>query len=178
MEAVFAGFRSASQDREPEFWRNRPFVAQEIEKNPLYQLRKATDYLAERYWQENKKIHLGGDTTYFASLQYLLEMKSPAVDFEKISKHDDEQEELFFVIASSKNGCYGTTEALLGSEFVAGHFFGHRFALCELKLPPGFEAMRPKKSPKVKKEESAKEDDANDKIERKARDRVFWGDIF
>ena len=179
MEAVFAGFRSAAQDREPEFWRNRPFVAQEIEKIPLYQLRKAADYLAERYWQEKKKIHLGGDMTYLAPLQYLLEMKSPAVDFEKMSKYDDEQEEIYFIISRDKNGCYGTIKNLLGSEFAEAHFFGHRFALCELKLPAGFEATRPKKSPKIKKEKPADEEEGYsiDDVERKAQKRVFWGDI-
>jgi hypothetical protein len=181
MEAVFAGFQSASRDREPEFWRDRPFVSSEIEKIPLYQLKEAADYLAERYREEGKKIHLEGNMTYRVPLQYLLEGKNPKVDFEIMSRFDDESNDLYFSIASDPNGCYGKTKALLGSEFISARYFGHRFALCELKLPPGFEAARPKRSVKTKKKETkeiGEEDDSAADIERAAKDRVYWGDLF
>lgn len=181
MEAVLAGFRTAAKDQEPEFWRNRPFVAQEIEKIPLYQISQAVDYLAERGRKENKKIHLDGNMTYRVPMQYLLEMKKPAVDFEIMSRWDDQPEDLYFSIVNDQNGCYGKTKALLGSELLEAHYFGHRFALCELKLPAGFEATRPKKPAKVKKEKTIEENEADDakaEIDRNAKDRIYWGDVF
>ena len=181
MEGVFAGFRSAARDLEPEFWRNRPFVAQEIEKTPLYQIQDAVNYLAERSQREGRKIHLDGNMTYRVPIQYLLETEHPEVDFKIMSRFDDEADDLYFAIINDQNGCYGKTKVLLGSEFATGHFFGHQFALCELRLPPGFEAARPAKAPKVKKvktPEEAEADDVKADIERKARERVYWGDVF
>ncbi|MCX6762843.1 MAG: glycosyltransferase family 39 protein, partial [Candidatus Moranbacteria bacterium] len=181
MEGVSAGFRGAARDQEPEFWRNRPFVAQEIEKIPLYQISQAVDYLAKRAQKENKKIHLDGNMTYRVPMQYLLELKNPAVNFEIMSRFDDKPGDLYFTIVSDTVGCYGRTKVLLGSELAATHYFGHRFALCELKLPVGFETTRPKKPPKVKKEKTPEEEsasDAKDDINRNAKDRVYWGDLF
>jgi len=108
-------------------------------------------------------------------------LKKPAVNFGIMSRWDDQPDDLYFTIVSDTSGCYGRTKVLLGSELAATHYFGHRFALCELKLPAGFEATRPKKPPKVKKEKTIEEseaDDAKAEIDRNAKDRVYWGDIF
>lgn len=179
MEGVFAGFQSAARDQEPQFWRSRPFIAQEIEKIPLYQVSRAVDYLTERGRAEGKRIHLDGNMTYRVPMQYLLELKNPKVNFEIMSRFDDQPEDLYFSIVNDPNGCYGRTKVLLGSELAAQHNFGHRFALCELKLPAGFEAARPKRPSKTKKEKTPEEDanDAANEADRNAKDRVYWEDI-
>jgi len=177
LEAVFAGFQGAAADREPKIWNNRSNISSEIEKIPLYQIRKAADYLAERSRKEHKNIHLGGNMTYRASIQYLLKLKSSVVDFENMSRLDDERDDLYFTVADDEGMCYGKTKELVGSELTGAYFFGHRFALCELKLLPDFETSRAKISPEAGKETSP-EEDLEDAIDIKARTRIFWRDLF
>jgi 4-amino-4-deoxy-L-arabinose transferase-like glycosyltransferase len=177
LEAVFAGFQSVAQDRDPKIWNNRPIIQEEIEQIPLYQLRMAADYLAERSWKENKRIHLDGNMTYRAPIQYLLMTKSTPVDFEIMSRYDDDINDLYFSISNYRIGCYDKTKVLLGSELVGTYFIGHRFVLCELRLLPDFESMRTEKKHNEKSKAIPSNDNSKDVIDRNARERVFWGDL-